>query len=62
MAGAPGELLYDRMKTAVIGEDADGLVSCKASLVALLNHYGALPRACRPYAPLWIGMECLRAG
>ena len=23
MAGAPGELLYDRMKTAVIGEDAE---------------------------------------
>ena len=49
MAGAPGELLYDRMKTAVIGEDAEGLVSYNASLVALLNHYGALPRACRPY-------------
>jgi transposase len=49
MAGAPGELLYDRMKTAVIGEDADGLVSYNVSLVALLNHYGALPRACRPY-------------
>jgi transposase len=49
MAGAPGELLYDRMKTAVIGENAEGLVSYNASLVALLNHYGALPRACRPY-------------
>ena len=49
MAGAPGELLYDRMKTAVIGEDAEGLVSYNVSLVALLNHYGALPRACRPY-------------
>ena len=49
MAGAPGELLYDRMKTAVIGEDAEGLVTYNVSLVALLNHYGALPRACRPY-------------
>jgi hypothetical protein len=49
MGGAPGELLYDRMKTAVIGEDAEGLVSYNVSLVALLNHYGALPRACRPY-------------
>ena len=49
MAGAPGELLYDRMKTAVIGENAEGLVSYNVSLVALLNHYGALPRACRPY-------------
>ena len=49
MNGAPSELLYDRMKTAVIGEDANGVVQYNASLVALLNHYGAIPRACRPY-------------
>ncbi len=49
MDGAPSELLYDRMKTAVIGEDGEGVVSYNNSLVALLNHYGALPRACRPY-------------
>mgnify|MGYP002152390077 FL=1 len=49
MGGAPAELLYDRMKTAVIGEDAEGVVTYNTSLVALLNHYGALPRACRPY-------------
>ena len=49
MGGAPSELLYDRMKTAVIGEDAEGVVTYNASLVALLNHYGAIPRACRPY-------------
>jgi len=49
MDGAPSELLYDRMKTAAIGEDANGVVQHNASLVALLNHYGAVPRACRPY-------------
>ena len=49
MEGAPAELLYDRMKTAVIGESADGVVAYNTSLVALLNHYGAIPRACRPY-------------
>ena len=49
MGGAPSELLYDRMKTAVVGEDAEGVVTYNASLVALLNHYGAVPRACRPY-------------
>lgn len=49
MNGAPQELLYDRMKTAVISEDAEGVVSYNSSLVALLTHYGALPRACRPY-------------
>ena len=49
MGGVPEELLYDRMKTAVIGEDEAGVVTYNASLVALLNHYGAVPRACRPY-------------
>ena len=39
----------DRMKTAVIGEDADRSVVYNPSLVALLNHYGSAPRACRAY-------------
>ena len=47
--GVPSEVLYDRMKTAVIGEDGDGTVTYNRSLVALLNHYGAVPRACKPY-------------
>ncbi|UUP20089.1 hypothetical protein NTH_04604 (plasmid) [Nitratireductor thuwali] len=37
------------MKTAVIGEDDAGVITYNAALVALLNHYGAVPRACRPY-------------
>ena len=37
------------MKTAVIGESDEGVVTYNTSLVALLNHYGAVPRACRPY-------------
>jgi len=49
MNGVPEEILYDRMKTAVIGEDEAGVVTYNASLVALLNHYGAVPRACQPY-------------
>ncbi|WP_299657243.1 IS21 family transposase [uncultured Jannaschia sp.] len=49
IGGVPEEVLYDRMKTAVIGEDDAGVVTYNASLVALLNHYGAIPRACRPY-------------
>lgn len=49
IGGVPEEILYDRMKTAVIGEDEAGVVTYDASLVALLNHYGAVPRACRPY-------------
>lgn len=49
LGGVPEEMLYDRMKTAVIGEDAVGVVGDHAALVALLNHYGAVPRACQPY-------------
>jgi len=29
IGGAPREILYDRMKTAVLGEDAEGLIICK---------------------------------
>ena len=47
--GATKEVLYDRMKTAVTGEDADGVVTYNPALVALLNHYGAAPGACKPY-------------
>ncbi len=49
LGGVPEEILYDRMKTAVIGDDEDGAVVYNASLVALANHYGYQPRACRPY-------------
>ena len=44
MGGAPEEILYDRIKTAVIGEDDAGIVTYNTSLVALLNHYGARPK------------------
>ena len=47
--GSPEHILYDRMKTAVIGEDEAGVVTYNTSLVALLNHYGTVPRACQPY-------------
>ncbi|WP_282611429.1 IS21 family transposase [Pelagibius sp. Alg239-R121] len=47
--GATGEVLYDRMKTAVLGEDADGVVTYNPALVALLNYYGSAPRAYKAY-------------
>jgi Mu transposase, C-terminal domain len=37
------------MKTAVIGEDPDGLVIYNRALLDLARHYGFQPRACRPY-------------
>ena len=51
IGGSPHEILYDRMKTAVIGEDADGLVVYNRALVDLARHYGFQPRACQPYRP-----------
>ena len=49
IGGVPVEILYDRMKTAVTGEDEGGHIIYNRSLLALAQHYGFLPRACRPY-------------
>jgi transposase len=49
IGGVPIEILYDRMKTAVIDEDDQGHVIFNRSLLALARHYGFQPRACRPY-------------
>jgi hypothetical protein len=37
------------MKTAVIGDDSDGLIVYNRALVDLARHYGFQPGACRPY-------------
>lgn len=49
IGGVPIEILYDRMKTAVTGEDGNGHIVYNTSLLSLARHYGFLPRACRPY-------------
>jgi hypothetical protein len=49
LGGAPGEILYDRMRTVVSGEDANGVVLFNTTLLDLARHYGFQPRACRPY-------------
>jgi transposase len=49
IGGAPIEILYDRMKTAVTGEDGQGHIIYNRSLLALAHHYRFQPRACRPY-------------
>jgi transposase len=51
IGGVPREILYDRMKTAVIGEDPDGLVVYNRALLDLARHYAFQPRACRAYRP-----------
>jgi len=49
LGGTPIEILYDRMKTAVTGEDDQGHIVYNRSLLALAKHYRFQPRACRPY-------------
>ena len=49
LGGVPARLLYDRMKTVVLGESEAGEVIYHPTLLALAAHYGFHPRACRPY-------------
>lgn len=49
LGGVPIEILYDRMKTAVTGEDDQGHIVYNQSLLALARHHRFQPRACRPY-------------
>jgi transposase len=48
IGGVPKEILYDRMKTAVIGEGGGSIVYNRA-LIDFARHYGFQPKACRPY-------------
>ena len=48
--GVPREILYDRMKTAVLGETADERsIVYNDKLLKCGTHYGFVPRACQPY-------------
>jgi transposase len=47
--GAPCELLYDRMKTAVTGEGDRGGIIYNRALIDLARHYSFYPKACQPY-------------
>jgi transposase len=49
LGGCPREVLYDRMKTAVIGEADTGGIIYNRALIDLARHYGFHPKACRPY-------------
>ena len=48
IGGIPNEILYDRMKTAVIGE-AGGSIVYNRALIDFARHYGFQPKACRAY-------------
>lgn len=49
--GVPQQLLYERMKTAVLGEPQPqpGEIAYHPTLLAMASHYGFRPKACRPY-------------
>ena len=47
--GVPRQILYDRMKTAVIGEDDQAHIVYNRALIDFAGHYRFHPKACRPY-------------
>jgi len=47
--GVPKEILYDRAKTNVTGEDSEGQVIFNNTILDLARHCGFTPRACPPY-------------
>jgi transposase len=49
LGGVPRQILYDRMKTAVTGEDTLGHIVYNRALVDFARHHGFHPKACRPY-------------
>jgi transposase len=49
LGGVPREILYDRMKTAVIGDRRHEGIVYNRALIDLARHYGFHPKACRPY-------------
>src|SRR5689334_8781548 len=49
LGGGPAEILYDRMKTAVLGEVDDQGIVYNRKLLDLAAHYRFIPKACKPY-------------
>lgn len=51
LGGVPQQILYDRMKTAVLGETETRHIIYHPRLLELAEHYGFVPRACAAYRP-----------
>jgi transposase len=49
LGGVPAEILYDRTRAVVSGQDADGGVVHNKTLLEFARHFGFLPKPCRPY-------------
>jgi hypothetical protein len=48
LGGVPRQILYHRMKTAVIGEDDQAHIIYNRALIDFAGHCGFHPKACRP--------------
>lgn len=51
LGGIPREILYDRMKTVVLGMDERGETKWHPLFMDFARHWGFTPRACRAYRP-----------
>jgi transposase len=51
LGGVPQEILYDRMKTVVLGMDDRGEIQWQPLFREFAEHWGFRPRLCRPYRP-----------
>ena len=51
LGGVPREILYDRMKTVVLGTDARGEVRWQPTFLDFARYWGFTPRLCRAYRP-----------
>jgi hypothetical protein len=52
LQGIPGEIVYDNMKTVIIGREG-GKVCFTNDFLPFAQHYGFVPRVCPPYSP-WV--------
>jgi transposase len=51
LGGVPREILYDRMKTVILGTDERGETRWNPQFSDFARHWGFTPRACRAYRP-----------
>ena len=51
LGGVPEEILYDRMKTVVLGVDERGEVRWQPTFLDFARYWGFVPRLCRAYRP-----------
>jgi transposase len=49
--GVPREILYDRPKTVLLGQDERGELIWQPTFAEFARYWGFVPRLCRPYRP-----------